>query len=257
MARLRRNCWIQALGLLLLSGACAMAWSAEPAARPLRMGISQSWAMPFASYDKGRIKGGILLELSQEIAKRLDAPLQIQVIPPKRVEAMLKASAVDLHCLVSPEWLNDKLPSERWTELVLRMDDVLLAPAAYQGTTLDLDRVAGGVTVGVVASYLYPPLDQVLSSGRMQREDAPSQTLVFEKMLRGRSDFAVSNRLIAEWFNKQRPPDQRIKFLQTLASVNTACVLAPDPQFEASRIKSAVKQMVRDGAFEQILQRYR
>ncbi|MCV2349165.1 substrate-binding periplasmic protein [Paucibacter sp. Y2R2-4] len=257
MAKRRSDCRIQALGLLLLSGLCSWALGAEPEARPLRMGISQSWAMPFASYEKGHIKGGILLELAQEIAKRLDAPLQIQVIPPRRVEAMLKDSAVDLHCLVSPEWLNEKLPSERWTELVLRMDDVLLAPATYQGKTLDLDRVAGGVTVGLVTSYLYPALDEALSSGRMLREDAPSQALVFEKMLRGRSDFAVSNRLIADWFNKQQPQHQRLKFLQTLASVNTACALAPKPGLEASRIKSAVKQMVKDGAVEQVLQRYR
>ena len=76
-------------------------------------------------------------------------------------------------------------------------------------------------------------------------------------MLRGRSDFGVSNRLIADWFNKQQPATQRIKTLQTLATLDTSCALAPRPQQDPARIKAALRQLIRDGAIEKILQRYR
>ena len=222
----------------------------------LRMGVSQSWAMPFARYANGQLQGGILFDFGQELAARLDVPLRARVIPPKRVEAMLASGEVDLHCLVSPKWLQQELPASRWTEPVLRMDDVLLARPEFEGHELDLAHVQGA-SVGLVVSYLYPALDEALASGRMRREDAPAQAQVFEKMLRGRSDFGVSNRLIADWFNKQQPAAQRLKTLQTLATLDTACALAPRPQQDPARIKAALRQLIRDGAIEKILQRYR
>ena len=243
---------------------CLSAWAApNPAAASpiepdtvLRMGVSQSWAMPFARYANGQLKGGILLDLGQELATRLNLQLRVLVMPPKRVEAMLQAGEVDLHCLVSPKWLLQELPPGRWTEPLLRMDDVLLAPAKHPGAELDLSQVRGA-SVGLVISYLYPALDEALTSGRLRREDASTQAQVFEKMLRGRSDFGVSNRLIAEWFNKQHVAAERLKILQTLASLDTACALAPEPSQDPARIKAVLRQMLAEGVVEKILRRYR
>lgn len=222
----------------------------------LVFGVSQAWAMPFARFDDGQLRGGILFDLMQEIAAKLGSKPQFLVLPPKRVEAVLQAGEVDLHCLVSPLWLHQEVPAHRWTATLLRMDDVLLAPAKFAASELDLDR-AQGASVGLVVSYLYPRLDAALASGRLRREDAPTQELVFEKLLRGRSDFGVGNSLIADWFNKRRPVGQRLKTLQTLASLETACVLSPLPRMDPARIKVAVQQLLREGAMDRILQRYR
>ncbi len=216
--------------------------------------------MPFANFSKSGGKeliGGILFDIIQQVASNAGAEAQIVILPPKRSEAALAANAVDLQCLVSPSWMVDSYPAQFWSVALFRMEDVWVAPANYAGGQIRPNQAAGA-SVGLVISYAYPDLEPALRSGQLRREDALSQELVLEKLLRGRSDYAVVNSLIALWFNKGLPASSaKLQLQQTLSSTQTHCLLSKQPGLAPERIKAAVQRLVASGQLQAILGRYR
>ncbi len=232
-----------------------LAAGAAQAADPLRFGVGQAWAPPFAEYQQGQLKRGLLLDLMRQIAANAGLQAQAVVLPPKRVDAALAEGQVDLHCPLSPHWFPEPPPAERWTLPLFSLDDVLVGPPGASGTEPDLATLAA--SVGVVFSYSYPALDAGFASGRLRRDDAPSQQLVLQKLALGRSDYAVVNRLTAQWFNRGRPPARQLVLLQRLATVQTHCLIAAKPRVAPERIHAAVRQLVQSGQLQTILARYR
>lgn len=243
---------------LLLGASAALAAPPEPVAVPvLRFALGQAWAMPFAHVVGGRLQGGILFEMMKQIAANAGAEARITILPPKRVDAALDTGQVDLHCLLAPAWFDKPVAAERWSVPLLVLDDLLLAgPGSKEVAPIDLDS-ARGLSVGLVISYRYPALDTGLRSGRLLRDDGPSQQRVLEKLALGRTDLAVANSLMVDWFNKSQPMAQRLKPLQTLHSVTTHCLLSAKPAMAPARIHAAVRQLVQSGQLKTILARYR
>lgn len=243
---------------MLLSGCLLAAAPLRAADRPvLRFALGQAWSPPFARIVDGRPQGGLLYELMEQIAANAGARASYTLLPPKRVDVALERNLVDLHCLLSPAWMGDyQVAPERWTVPLLNLDDVLLAPAGFAGERLDLAQGAPA-RVGLVLSYRYPGLEAALASGRLLREDAPTQERVLEKLARGRTEFAVANSMIASWYNQRLPADQQLKALQVIDSVPAHCLLAVRPALAPARIQAAVRRLVESGQLKAILARYR
>lgn len=223
----------------------------------LRFALGETWAMPFALVDKGRLSGGILYELMLRVAHHAGAEPQFVLLPNKRVDAALAEGAVDLHCLLSPKWFPAPGPAaERWSVPLLHMDDQLLAAPGGLADGFDLSS-ARGQSVGVVLGYRYPMLEPLFASRQLVREEAVSQQQVLEKLARSRSDFGVANNFVAAWFNSQRPPEQRLQVVRTLEGYDTHCLLSERPRLQAQRILSAVRKVVDQGELKAILARYR
>jgi polar amino acid transport system substrate-binding protein len=241
-----------------MSGCLLAAMPARAAEPVLRFALGQAWSLPFAKISPaGELQGGLLFELMEQIAANAGARASYTLLPPKRVDVALERSLVDLHCLLSPAWMGDyQVAPERWTVPLLTLDDVLLAPPGHIGERLDLSRGAPA-RVGLVLSYHYPGLEKALASGRLLREDAPTQERVLEKLARGRTDYAVANSMMAAWFNKRQAPEQQLEPLQVIDSVPVHCLLAVQPALEPARIQAAVRQLAQSGQLKSILARYR
>jgi polar amino acid transport system substrate-binding protein len=252
-----RDRWgpIKKLAVSLLLAAVAPAVMAAPPT--LNFALGQAWAMPFAHVVDRRLQGGILFEVMSQIAANAGAEARITILPPKRVDAALDSGQVDLHCLLAPSWLDKPVAPERWTVALMTLDDQLLArPDLKDAAAVDLGR-SQGLSVGLVISYRYPALDDELRDGRLRRDDAASQQGVLEKLARGRTDLAVANSLMVDWFNRTLPASQRLKSLKTVHSVATHCLLSPKPTMAPARIQAAVRQLVDSGQLQTILARYR
>lgn len=248
----RSTRWVVACVLL---GLLAPAALAAPAV--LRFALGQAWAMPFALIVDGRLQGGILFEMMEQIAANAGAEARITILPAKRVDVALDTGQVDLHCLLTPSWLDKPVTAARWSVPLLALDDVLLAGPDFKGASkIDLATVHG-LSVGLVMSYRYPALDAALRGGQLQRDDAPSQQRVLEKLAHGRTDLAVADSLMADWFNQSQPADRRLQRLQTVHSVMTHCLLSARPDMAPARIQAAVRQLVDSGQLKAILARYR
>lgn len=230
------------------------------AADQLRFAVGQAWAPPFSLMQDGELRGGLLYELMELVAREAHAEAVYVVLPPRRVDSAMAEGKVDLHCFSSPNWWPRPPAPARWSQPLMPLDDVLVAGPAYageiKGNKLDLDT-ANKLSVGVVAGYHYPGLALWIGRGQLVPEDAPSMESVLEKLLRGRTPLAVSNRYAAVAFNKTLPADKQLRILQTVDSVMTHCLLAERTQLRADRLLAAVNKVAKSAVWRDTLARYR
>lgn len=236
----------------------AMAWVlARPAAaEPLRFAVGQTWAPPLAQISGGRLQGGLMYELMEQIAANAGAEAHYTVLPSKRVDAAMEQGEVDLHCLMSPVWFKQAVPAARWSVPVLRLDDWLTAKPGSPSTPLVLEAQQQ-TAVGLVLGYSYPHLEPFFRAGQLYRDDAPTQELLLEKLARGRTRYAVVNRLVIDDYNRGRAPSQRLVPLQMVQSFNTHCLLSARTGMAPGRILAAVRKLVDSGQLQTIQARYR
>jgi len=240
--------------LLLCLGAAAQA------AEQIRFALGQAWAPPFSLVQDGELRGGLLYELMEQIAREAKAEAVYIPLPPRRVDAALAEGKIDMHCFVSPRWFAKVPPAARWSLPLLALDDVLLAGPTFAGPLkngqVDLEA-ARQLSLGVVVDYHYPSLAPWLAKGHLQADEAPTQESVLEKLLRGRTALAVANRYTAVAFNKSLPADKQLRMLQTVDSVNTHCLLAERTQLSAERLLGAVNRVAKSAAWRDTQARYR
>lgn len=231
-------------------------WSALASAAPaiLRFSAVDSWAMPLAEFKDNQLVGGILHEVIERLAQRLDAQAQILVLPRNRVELALQQNEIDVRCYVSPKWISQ---SERylWSIPLINQRDLIVA---RQGTPqLSSPDSLSGQSVGTVLGYTYPRLQYLFDHGALQRDEARNQELVLQKLLAGRYRFAVSNELALGWFNRDLPDSDRLESVAMLEEEPVSCLVRNDPALPAQRILRTLLQMKESGEIEEILARYR
>ena len=226
------------------------------AADILRFAVGQTWTLPFAELRDGRLTGGLMLDLMDQIAANAGAQPSYTVLPAKRVDAALDQSLVDLHCLINPSWLQRPVADARWSVPVLRLDDVLAAAPGSVAKPLLL-AAQRQEPVGVVLGYSYQTLEPFFQGGQLRRDDAPTQARMLEKLARGRTRYAVVNGLVLDSFNRGRPAAEQLVRLQTVETLNTFCLLAANPRIEPQRILDAVRKLVEGGQLKAILARHR
>src|SRR6218665_3914146 len=245
--------WVRrALVWLLL----AWAGAGPVVADELRFAVGQTWAPPFAQISEGRLQGGLMFELMEQIAANAGAQARYTVLPAKRVDSALEQGEVDLHCLMSPAWFKTPIAAQRWSVPVLRIEDWLTGKPGTPAVPLNLALQRQAV-VGLVLGYSYPQIDPFFKNGQLYREDAPTQERMLEKLARGGPPYAVVNRLVIDDYNRGRPPDERLVPLQPVESFTTHCLLSAHPRLAAPRILAAVRKLVDSGELKTILARYR
>lgn len=220
----------------------------------IRFALGLSWAPPFLLQQEGQPPAGLLVELMEQIAQQAGAQARFIPLPPRRVEAALDAGQVDMHCFLSPAWMPEPANSPRWSVALLQLDDVLVGPP---GARLPPQGLPNGETVGVVAGYSYPALAGRFDAGVLKRDEAPSQQHALEKVLHGRTRYALTNRQALDWFNRQHPPAQHLVLLQVVDSAPVHCLLARQTSLPAPQLLAAVAKAVRSSQWRSILQRYR
>ncbi|MNY03019.1 Bacterial extracellular solute-binding protein, family 3 [compost metagenome] len=114
-----------------------------------------------------------------------------------------------------------------------------------------------GETIGTVLGFAYPSLDPWFASGHLRRDDARTQELALAKLQARRYDYAISNELTLQWFNRQQPSGDKLQPLQEVAADLVACIVRDEADVPTMPLLRALVQMKQAGEFEQILARYR
>ncbi|MDH4607284.1 transporter substrate-binding domain-containing protein [Pseudomonas sp. BN102] len=237
------------LALLLCWSTVGMAASAT-----LRFSAVDSWAMPLAEFKDNRLVGGIIHDLIQGLAQRLDMPAEIQVLPRNRVELALKQGEIDVRCYISPRWIANS-EEYLWSVPFIHQRDLIVARQGSEGVS-GPDALSGQ-SIGTVLGYTYPRLQQQFDRGAVQRDDARNQELVLQKLLAGRYQYALSNELALAWFNLDLPDSDQLIGVATLDEEPVSCLVRNDPALPAQRILQTLLQMKESGEIDEILARYR
>ena len=235
------------LALILLS----LGTSAEE--RPLRFSVSESWAMPMIHIEHGQATGGVLYDLQQRLAEKVGRRAEMLVRPRLRIQQMLERGEIDVRCYVNPTWLSESHHQYIWSVPFMVQRDLLVGRSQQQ---VQLSRMQGE-TIGTVLGFTYPGLDPLFASGQLQRDDARTQELALAKLQARRYDYAISNELTLQWFNRQQPAGDKLQPLQEVAADLVACIVRDEPDVPTMALLRALVQMRQAGEFEQILARYR
>lgn len=235
------------LALILLS----LGTSAEE--RPLRFSVSESWAMPMIHIEHGQATGGVLYDLQQRLAEKVGRRAEMLVRPRLRIQQMLERGEIDVRCYVNPTWLSESHHQYIWSVPFMVQRDLLVGRSQQQ---VQVSRMQGE-TIGTVLGFTYPGLDPLFASGQLQRDDARTQELALAKLQARRYDYAISNELTLQWFNRQQPAGDKLQPLQEVAADLVACIVRDEPDVPTMPLLRALVQMKQAGEFEQILARYR
>lgn len=235
------------LALILLS----LGTGAEE--RPLRFSVSDSWAMPMIHIEHGQATGGILYDLQQRLAEKVGRRAELLVRPRLRIQQMLVRGEIDVRCYVNPAWLSESHHQYIWSVPFMVQRDLLVGRDKQQ---LQLSRMPGE-TIGTVLGFTYPQLAPLFASGHLRRDDARTQKLALDKLKAKRYDYAISNELTLQWYNRQQPAGDKLQPLLEVAADIVACIVRDEPDVPTMPLLRALVQMKQAGEFETILARYR
>jgi polar amino acid transport system substrate-binding protein len=221
--------------------------------RALRFSINDSWAMPMVRIENGKAVEGILVDLQQRMAAKVERKAELVVMPRMRVQQALDTGEIDVRCYVSPNWGNSGHYRYIWSLPFMVQRDVLVStqPGAALLEQLQNERI------GTVLGFSYPRLEPLFKSGQLRREDARTQTQVLLKLSARRYDYAISNELSLHWFNRNKPAVEKLHVLSEVASDNIACIVRNEPDVPTMALLRAMVQMKQAGEFDAILARYR
>ncbi|MDA7086125.1 transporter substrate-binding domain-containing protein [Pseudomonas sp. SA3-5] len=221
--------------------------------RPLRFAVSESWAMPLIHIEHGQAIGGIIHDLQQRLAERVGRRAEMLVRPRPRIQQMLVRGEVDVRCYVNPAWLSESHHQYIWSVPFMVQRDLLVGRSHQQ---VQVSRMQGE-TIGTVLGFTYPELEPLFASGHLRRDNARTQTLALDKLKARRYDYAISNELSLQWFNRQQPAGHKLQPLLEVSADIVACIVRDEPDVPTMAVLRALVQMSQAGEFETILSRYR
>jgi polar amino acid transport system substrate-binding protein len=230
--------------------ACILPCPAAAAEPALRFIAPLNHAMPFGGFEQGRFVAGIVKDLSDDMAQRVGRSVDYVPVPPRRVAQVLAAGEADGVCYVARDWIDGEF---HWGPPVL--EHVGVVAAHTQAPAVHRIEDLAGKALGTVYAYRYPQFEQMLGA-RFRRDDAPSMLVNLRKLAAHRTDYALTEQITLNYYNKLHPPDGLQAVLQT-ARYRTHCVFTLARPLPLDKLDQAARDMVKDGSVERILARYR
>jgi polar amino acid transport system substrate-binding protein len=215
--------------------------------------VTEPWS-PYVTVDNG-LASGLDYDTTAIVFKRLGIDVQWQFLPWKRCLMMLQEGDADGILDIAQTSDRDALllyPSEPLSDVNWVMFQANARPHPFN--TLDDLR---GLTIGVAPGYLYSP--QFDASPLFTREPAPTHEANFGKLLRGRIDLMVTDRVVGQHIIDQLKLRDQVSQLPT--------VLNHREQFLAlrrnagmdllvQRFSAELKRFKREPAYAQLVERY-
>lgn len=230
---------------LFASCACAAAAEAE-----IVFIAPTNHAMPWAQFKDNKLTAGLLKDLGEAIAQRLGRQAKFISIPSNRVRGVLLEGGADALCYVRPEWIDGIY---NWSASFIQDGALVVArPAAAPIHSLaDLT----GRPVGTVVGYRYPELDNALGTGFI-REDAPSMENNLRKLIAGRMEYAILEKMVFEY---QLRMDKSIKLRADLlyVSFDAQCAFSRSSPIPFAEVERVINSLIKDGSVAEIFSHYR
>lgn len=212
---------------------------------------------PFALREGDKLTGGIIRDLGDELAGRMNVDIRYQLLPTKRIERQLQAGTVHLDCVTSPIWKEapDKLG---WSPLLFHGADRFLVnrdKALHIKSFTDLE----GLSVGVYSDYVYHPAIMALfESGKTKRIDLNDIDHGIKLLLANRIDTMIDFGVLLSYQLDRQNLSGKLRLAEKHADdFELRCAYSPKLADKQVIIDKHLQEMVDDGAVARILADYR
>lgn len=226
-------------------------WAEQPV---LRFAIAESWSMPLIRIEQGQPVEGILYDLMQSAAREAGVRPEYHVLARLRMQQAMEDGDIDVRCHLATNWLIERPGEYIWSVPLMVQRDLLVSRAGLLDP-VDASRLPAQA-IGTVLGYSYPTLQPLFSRGQLHREDSRSQQLALQKLQAGRYQYAVSNELSLQWFNRQLPAEAQLQSRALLDEQNLGCVVRSDPSRPPQALLRALVRIKQSGEMERIVQHY-
>ncbi|MFK3973109.1 substrate-binding periplasmic protein [Pseudomonas sp. NPDC087358] len=236
----------------LLFAAFVACLSFSAAGEKLRI-VTEPWA-PYAMVENGQASG-LDYDTTAIVFQRLGIDVQWQFLPWKRCLMMLQQGEADGALDIFKISERDDLllyPSEPLSDVNYVLFQANARPHAFNGLE-DLK----GLTVGVSPGYLYTP--QFDSSTDFIHEPAPSHEANFGKLIRGRIDLMVTDRIVGQQMIDQLHLRDQVSQLPTVLSTREQFLALrrnAGMDLLIQRFGAELKRFKREPAYAQLVERY-
>lgn len=221
---------------------------------PLRFAVADSWTMPLIRLENNQPVEGIMFDLMNTLASRVQRRPEFHVMPRLRLQAGMERGSVDVRCFVMPSWSGGQSGNFSWSSPLFQQRDWLVA-APRETAPANLEQLSSQV-IGTVLGFHYPALQTQFDNGHFKRDDARNQLQVLQKLQAGRYRYAVSSQLSLDWFNRSLPEAQRFKPVALLEEQALSCYVRNDPGVPTQGILRSLEAMKKSGEIERMVKRH-
>lgn len=222
-------------------------------AAELVFAVSNGSAMPMTRFEQGELTGGMLKGVGDALAGELRMKPRYLVIPRKRAADPLYSGEAHILCDLHPEWLPD--PRLAWSQAIFTNQQVIATragtpPPARLGELADKP-------VGTILGYRYPEIESALGKSFV-RDEATSDDVNLNKLLRGRFDYLATNGFYYDYQRKTHPEGKDLnRRTYRVVTFDTYCAIAKDGPLKLARVDAAIAALHRRGTIQRIIQAYR
>ena len=175
---------------------------ATPGNKEIIVGFNDiAWAPYLIKETNGKIHG-IMIDVMKAIASKHGFTVKITPLPEKRAIRAMAQGDLDAYSKAK-EWVADP-KAYLWTDPVVNSMDVLIFPKD-RPVSFETPDDLKGKRIGAILGYRYPLMEPYFADGRIERDDVKKDSLMLGKLLRGRDDAAIINKLVAFWVIRQNP----------------------------------------------------
>jgi polar amino acid transport system substrate-binding protein len=205
--------------------------------------------MPLAQFEGRRLSGGIVKDLGDAIAARLQRQARYLDTPSKRVWEVLAKGQVDGICYVLPEWAEG---SFNWSRPLI--PDGLAIVAHPSAPVLRTLKDVSGKPLGTVLGYHYPAIEAL--GKQFVRDDAPTMEHNLNKISAGRRQYAAVE-LTSLAYRLRADPSVQLRTDLVYANFKAQCAFSKRSAVPFAQVEAAIAGLQADGSIDKILARYR
>lgn len=243
------NCFCCLLALLWLNTALA-----EPVEFLVSYGSHNG--QPYVFIEKNKLASGIIKDIADELAKLLQVEINYRETPRKREFTHLAQNINHAIIISNPEWVHNS-EQYQWSEPIFIGKTVLVVNKHNSKVVNKIDDLAN-MTLGTIRGYHYPILDPLFDKNIVFRSDVKSIELNFSRLNKGWIDGLVDSNLLARYYLKTMPVEQKNVVISTLFinEYPLRSALSPNSPVTLAKYNEALKQMKQNGTINTILKKY-
>lgn len=204
---------------------------------------------------------GLTYELASYLTRKSNGALTVKVslLPRARVDqAVQDAGFNDAVAWVFPMWFKDKdKTTYLWSDPIFADENIIVSTTAKKVDYTGPDALKGLSFAGVLG-HKYAGIDDLVTSGAIQRQDAQNEETNLRKVAAGRADATLL-------------PASSANFLMPQLAIADKVFVSPNPQSKYTRhlliskknpdllkqVNAIIAEMKKDPAWQEIVRKYK
>ena len=212
---------------------------------------------PFAIRADSKLEGGIVKDIGDELAARMNLKPKYIELPTKRVAIMVTEGDAHISCLTNPKW-EGKPEDYHWSPVLFKGSDNFLIK---QDQANKMKTIADfhGKRIGVYFGYTYSKkISALFEQGKAESVQVDSLSIGIKLIEMGRLDTIIDFGSLIEYEIKKQGLGETFAISSMDADIfDFHCSYSLKIPYDAQVLDAHLLKMKQEGFFEQINDKYR